>query len=152
MNVYYTGDFRRKRDRSHVCLYRGPHIHHLYWYKNHLKFLRRNLGQSQSELPICVVTILLNRNLEASLHLRNIKTNYEISEDQTSILGPFNISLTPPLFIEGPIPKLFRRSQFYICFYGFSIRVWNGSNGVVFFVFLLEFGTVQTVWYFLFFY
>ena len=33
------------------------------------------------------------------------------------------------------------------CFY---IRFWNSSDSVVFFVFLLDFGTVPTVWYFLF--
>ena len=34
----------------------------------------------------------------------------------------------------------------------FSIGVWKCCDSVVFFVFLLEFGNVPTVWYFLFFY
>ena len=34
----------------------------------------------------------------------------------------------------------------------FSIRFWNGFDNVVFFVFLLDFGIVLIVWYFLFFY
>jgi hypothetical protein len=36
--------------------------------------------------------------------------------------------------------------------FSFSIRFWNCSDSVVFFVFLLDFGNVLTVWYFLFFY
>ena len=37
----------------------------------------------------------------------------------------------------------------FASFYDFSIRFRNGSNSVVFFVFLLDYGTVPTVWYFL---
>jgi hypothetical protein len=33
-----------------------------------------------------------------------------------------------------------------------SVAFWNCSDSVVFFVFLLDFRTVPTVWYFLFFY
>jgi hypothetical protein len=38
-----------------------------------------------------------------------------------------------------------------VVFFCFSIRFWNCSDSVVFFVFLLDFGTVLTVRYFLFF-
>jgi hypothetical protein len=44
--------------------------------------------------------------------------------------------------------ELFRQCGVF-CFY---IRFWNCSDSVVFFVFLLDFGTVLTVWCFLFFY
>jgi hypothetical protein len=36
----------------------------------------------------------------------------------------------------------------FAAFYDFSIRFKNCSDSVVFFVFLLDFGTVLTVWYF----
>jgi hypothetical protein len=38
----------------------------------------------------------------------------------------------------------------FASFYDFSIRFWNCSDSVVLFVFLLDFGIVPTVWYFLF--
>ena len=71
-----------------------------------------------------------------------------------------HLSLTPPLLIEVPV-KSQEIEQLFICvlgvlifasFYDFSIRFWNCSDSVVFFVFLLDFRTVPTVWYFLFFY
>ena len=40
----------------------------------------------------------------------------------------------------------------FASFYDFSIGCWKCSDSVVFFVFLLDFGNVLTVWYFLFFY
>ena len=46
------------------------------------------------------------------------------------------------------ILELFRQCGI-LCF---SIIFWNCSDSVVFFVFLLYFGTVPTVWYFVFFY
>ena len=46
------------------------------------------------------------------------------------------------------ILELFRQCGIWF----FSIRFWNCSDSVVFVVFLLDFGIVQTVWYCLFFY
>jgi hypothetical protein len=36
--------------------------------------------------------------------------------------------------------------------YNFSMGLWNCSDSVALFVFLLDFGTVPTVWHYLFFY
>ena len=44
----------------------------------------------------------------------------------------------------------FRGFAFCLCFYDCLIGFWNCSDSVVFF-FLVDFGIVQTVWYFLFF-
>ena len=46
------------------------------------------------------------------------------------------------------IQELFRQCGIFC----FSVRFRNCSDSVVFFVFLLDLGTVPTVWYFLFFY
>ena len=62
-----------------------------------------------------------------------------------------------PYFIEVPVPSqvsdvLCVRGVDFAPFYDFSIRFRDCSDSVVFFVFLLDLGTVPTVWYFLFFY
>ena len=44
--------------------------------------------------------------------------------------------------------ELFRQCGIFY----FSVRFWNRSDSVEFFVFLVDFGTVPTVWYFLFFF
>ena len=64
-------------------------------------------------------------------------------------------SLTP--LLSSAYTKLEKWSVLYLCamyfvsFYDFSVVFWKCSDNVVFFVFLLYFGNVPTVWYFLFF-
>ena len=65
------------------------------------------------------------------------------------------ISLIPPLYIEVSVPSqdsdrscICVRVLIFASFNGFSIRFRNCSDSVVFFVFLLDLGTVPTVSYF----
>ena len=65
-------------------------------------------------------------------------------------------SLTQQMFIEASVLSQ-ESEQSYLCVWGinfassyeFFIGFLNCSVSVVFFVFLLDFGTVPTVWYFL---
>lgn len=136
LNVYYTGDFRRKRDRSHVCLYRRPHIHHLYWYKNHLKVSEKKFR------TITIRTANMCGHDSVELKFRGIFVPQKYQDELRNLwrwthryqFWAHSISVTPPLFfIKGPIPKQLGGLDFS------SVSM----------VFLLEFGTAQMMCYFL---
>ena len=67
-------------------------------------------------------------------------------------------SLTPPHFIKVPVPSqesersCIRMLRVSILPRSTILIFCNCSDSVAFLVFLLDFGTVPTVWYFLFFY
>jgi hypothetical protein len=50
---------------------------------------------------------------------------------------------------KGDVMSMCVRGINFVSSYDFSARFWNCFDSVVFFVFLLDFGTVSTVWYFL---
>ena len=65
-----------------------------------------------------------------------------------------NTSLTPPLFIQMPVPIQLSKLhifvcqgyRFCLCFYNFDIWVWNSTDSVVFFFiffYYIEYGNFQ---------